>query len=459
MYNTTSLDMDKKRKGLLSINNKQKDYVRVASVLDVRRNNQAGMYSVRTRVTFENGQKYFPTGTKLSVDEWIRLPKAKDKNLVEIRRSIEASNNIIFDAVKHLCELNAFTFERLNNLLGRGRGNSVNALFGKKIEDLRANGQITSAGYYRGVLNSLICYKCGKNCKRTEMQKCDKKGIEISFNEINVDFLQKYEQNAVSNGKSKTTVAIRMRGLRTICNMAIENGILRPSDYCFKKGAKNSYTIRKTASRRIAYTLPEIELLAKASISETETFKRMSRDLFLFSFWANGINFADLIRLKWSDYNFKNKEFTFIREKTKRTAMEEILISFPLFESMHKIISEWGNSYHDSNSLVFPFLNDVRTQEEEIRIKTNLTSTVNHNLKSIVKEINKSLPFEEKLFEGISTYTARHSYATILAHNRVPESYIGFSLGHSRKSVTESYIEAYSTEDRRSYNGLLQFKS
>lgn len=289
------------------------------------------------------------------------------------------------------------------------------------------------------------------------MQKCNKKGIDISFNEINLDFLQKYELQTVSSGKSKTTVAIRMRGLRTICNMAIENGILRPSDYCFKKGAKNSYTIRKTASRRIAYTLPEIKLLAQFQLPEAENFKRMSRDLFLFSFWANGINFADLIRLKWSDYNFKNREFTFIREKTKRTATEEILVSFPMFESMHQIILEWGNDMQGYNGLVFTFLNGIESLEDEIRIKTNLTSTVNHNLKSIVREINKNLPFEEQLFEKISSYTARHSYATILAHNRVPESYIGFSLGHSRKSVTESYIDAYSVEDRRSYNGLLQF--
>ena len=54
-------------------------------------------------------------------------------------------------------------------------------------------------------------------------------------------------------------------------------------------------------------------------------------------------------------------------------------------------------------------------------------------------------------------YVARHSYGTILAHNRVPESYIGFAFGHSRKSVTSIYIEEYSVEDRKQYNGMLQF--
>ena len=141
---------------------------------------------------------------------------------------------------------------------------------------------------------------------------------------------------------------------------------MRPSDYCFKKGAQNSYIIKKTNSRRMALNLDEIKKNADASIGEKEKNRRMSRDLFLFSFWANGLNFTDLVRLKWSDFNSKTNEFT-------------------------------------------------------------------------------------------CTYTARHSFGTILAHKRVPESYIGFALGHSRKSVTDSYIEEYSVEDRRQYNGMLQF--
>ena len=72
-------------------------------------------------------------------------------------------------------------------------------------------------------------------------------------------------------------------------------------------------------------------------------------------------------------------------------------------------------------------------------------------------QINTQLSEEEQLPEDISTYTALHSFGTILEHKRVPESYIGFALGHSRKSVTDSYIEEYSVEDRKQYNGLLQF--
>ena len=223
-----------------------------------------------------------------------------------------------------------------------------------------------------------------------------------------------------------------------------------------QKQKDNVHVIKKTNSRRMALNLDEIKVIAGASIGENEKNRQMSRDLFLFSFWANGLNFADLVRLKWSDYNRKTNEFTFLREKTKNTAMEDMYISFPLFPRMRNIIEKWGNPIVP-NSYVFPFLKGGESSKDIIRLTKNITYVVNSNLKKLVKQINTQLSEEEQLSEDISTYTARHSFGTILAHKRVPESYIGFALGHSRKSVTDSYIEEYSVEDRKQYNGLLQF--
>ncbi|KAA6342134.1 Tyrosine recombinase XerC [termite gut metagenome] len=438
------------------INQKQKDNVRIASILDVRRPTYQGLYIVRTRVTVGKAQKYYPTGAEMSVDEWIRMPKAKDPQLVETRRSIEASSQVIFNAVKQLCELNAFSFDRLNILLGKGNQQTVNALFEAKIQELIDTDKLGTAEYYEGSLNAFICFKCGKWCERREMQKCDKKGIELTFQEVSTEQMQRYEQEALAHGYSKTTIGMRIRAMRTICNMALNKGIMRPSDYCFKKGVQNSYTIKKTISRRMALTLDEIKTIANVEIGEKEKNRRMSRDLFLFSFWANGLNFTDLVRLKWSDYNRKTNEFTFLREKTKNTSMEDMYISFPLFPHMKTIVEGWGNPM-TANGYVFPFLKGGESSKDIIRLTKNITYVVNSNLKKLVKDINSRLSEEEQLSEDISTYTARHSYGTILAHNRVPESYIGFALGHSRKSVTDTYIEEYSVEDRKQYNRLLQF--
>jgi integrase len=136
--------------------------------------------------------------------------------------------------------------------------------------------------------------------------------------------------------------------------------------------------------------------------------------------------------------------------------MEDMYISFPLFPRMKEIITEWSNP-QTASGFVFSFLKGGESAKDIIRLTKNITYVVNSNLKKLIKQINASLPEDEQLPEDISTYTARHSYRTILAHKRVPESYIGFALGHSRKSVTDSYIEEYSVDDRRQYNGLLQF--
>lgn len=268
--------------------------------------------------------------------------------------------------------------------------------------------------------------------------------------------MQRFEQEYLAHGYSKTTVAMRMRAMRTICNVAVRDGVMRPSDYPFKKGTQNSYTIKKSGGRRMALTLDEIKILAGVQVGKNEKNRDMSRDLFLFSFWANGLNFADLVRLKWADYSPKTNEFTFIREKTKRTATEDLYISFPLFPNMKGIIDKWGNKQTAGN-YVFSFLKGGETHADEIRLTKNITYVVNSNLKKLVKDINRQLPEEQHLPDDLSTYTARHSFGTILAHNRVPESYIGFALGHSRKSVTDSYIEEYSIEDRKIYNAMLQF--
>ena len=130
-------------------------------------------------------------------------------------------------------------------------------------------------------------------------------------------------------------------------------------------------------------------------------------------------DFADLVRLKWSKYSLKTNEFTFIREKTRHTSTEDTYISFPLFPNMQDIIDRWGNR-KASDNFVFPILKGGETHAVEIKLTKNITSVANSNLKKKVKNMNRQLPEEQHLPEGISTYTARHSFGTILAHKRVP---------------------------------------
>ena len=150
---------------------------------------------------------------------------------------------------------------------------------------------------------------------------------------------------------------------------------------------------------------------------------------------------------KFKYKNILNDEIYFIRQKTKSTTQDQKDIVVPILEPMQKIIDKHGNKDTDKENYIFPFLNDTVTEQERFLKTQNLIRLTNKKIKIIAKKIG--------LMDGISTYTARHSYATILAKLRVPESFIAEQLGHSKRTVTQNYFDSYMKEERVSFNSLL----
>ena len=58
-------------------------------------------------------------------------------------------------------------------------------------------------------------------------------------------------------------------------------------------------------------------------------------------------------------------------------------------------------------------------------------------------EISKELKYD-----NISTYTARHSYATVLKRSGANIAFISESLGHSDLRTTENYLASFEQEER-----------
>ena len=55
----------------------------------------------------------------------------------------------------------------------------------------------------------------------------------------------------------------------------------------------------------------------------------------------------------------------------------------------------------------------------------------------------------------VTTYVARHSYATVLKRGGVNVAYISESLGHSSLNTTESYLASFEKEERQKNASLL----
>jgi len=394
-----------------------KDGISVLLTLDTRREKKDGKYPVKIQVVQNGKQRFYSTGKSLSVDDWEKLPESKSKILSDIRRDLENSFSLIKTNVEPLVNDHEFTFDTLSIRLGKGNADhTLNTAFKAKIESLLNENRIGSYNYYKDTLKVIEEYA----------------GKQILFDYVTVIWLKKFEKYLLSTGRNYTTIGMRCRAIRSILNDALSMGIIKEKQYPF---GHNKYEIPTGQGRKLALTLQQI----KALVSHTDGAEATEhyRDLWFFSYLCNGINFADLITLKYA--NIQNGEIFFIRAKTINTAKVKKEICALVTPEMQAIMDRWGNPDKRPDAHIFGFLAGNETPLQIKKRTRDVISNCNRHLRKIGKAIN---------IEGLSTYTARHSYATVLKRSGANIAYISESLGHNDLKTTENYLASFEKEER-----------
>ncbi len=396
--------------------------ISVFAKLDSRRALKNGLFPVRIQVCYKRKQQYYKTGIELSNEHWNALPESKSRKDKDIKDEIEKNVDLVKKAIVTLGEKGGFSFDALNNLVGKGVHGTINNAFRAKITQLHKNEQIGTATSYENTLMHIEKFA----------------GSKIEFDSVSIDWLRKFEHYILNKGNSMATVGYKMRELKAILNEAKDAGILKESQFPF---GKNKYQIKSVQGRKKALT---VELLMQVlNFSDGFDATDKYRDLWAFLFYGNGINVADMIQLKFK--NIIDGEICFIRQKTKRTNSTVKEIRIVVIDEIQRIIDKWGNS-PEADNYIFPFLSG-NPSAEEIHIKKNdVTSRINRKMRSVGKKLG---------IEGLSTYVARHSYATILQNKGVPVSLISKNLGHSDIKTTEHYLAGFEKEQRFEVANLL----
>jgi integrase/recombinase XerD len=397
--------------------------ITLTALLDDRRKCKDGLYSVRIRVTYQRVQRYFPTGKTLSIEDWDKLPITKIKKLGEIRSEIQVSVDKIKENVKDLIKSDSFSFDALNKRLGSATSDTLNTAFTARIQELSSKGKVSTSDWYKYTLRSIELYA----------------GKKIKFMQVTVDWLQRYEQHLLKEKKGYTTISMYMRALQVIMNEAKTAGIVKPTQHPFGKGR---YEIPQHEGRNIALTVSDIGKIVKYEC-ETDTIERC-RDLWLFSYLCNGANITDICKLKYS--NISNGEVCFYRQKTLAKAKKKKLIYAVILPEMQSIISRWGNEDCGPDTFLFPILQGGESPEAERRIIKNITKLMNDKMKIVGKKLG---------IGSISTYTARHSYASVLKRSGANIAFISESLGHNDLKTTENYLASFEQEERIKNAALL----
>lgn len=340
----------------------------------------------------------------------------QEQATMETKASIENSFNIVRDHVEAIAFSGDFSFDNLNQRLKKATNDTVNTAFKAKIVSLKANDMIGNSMIYDTVLKGLERFA----------------GANILYHSITADWLKRYEKFLLDEKKSYSTIGIHMRTLRAILNEAKRIGIIKESVYPF---GRDKYEVKTAEGRKMALTLEQIGQIVRYDDGSPATAKY--RDYWLFLYLCNGINVADFVKLKFS--NIENGEIFFVRQKTERTTRSRKEIRAIVTDEMQAIIDRWGNSPLPDN-YIFPIL---KGNEDAVTAKKKtqyLTRAINKRMAEIGKKLENG---------NISTYTARHSFATILKRSGANIAYISKSLGHNNLQTTEHYLASFEKEERQ----------
>ena len=406
---------------------------------DKRRIKDNGKNPIKLRVYSNRKEKYYSLDIDLSKDEfdtiWIN---SDNKNLRgtnnEIRLKLQA---IETRANKEAEQMTVFDFAKFEMKLFRKSSdkNNVQYHFNKVIEKNIKNDKIGTAESYKYTLNSLADFS--NNQKNCLIEK-------LTFEAINTDWLNEYEKFMISKGKSYTTVSIYTRTLRVVFNNAIAENDISKDIYPFGLKKNNKYTILKTKKVKKALNSSQLKTLFDAEVTNDNEAK--AKAFWFFSYACNGMNLKDVVLLKYSD--IKDGKFTYYRAKTFDKSTEKETITIYLTDFTSGVIKKYGNK--NKNGFVFDIINikeDSLTQYKKIK---NFTRYINDHIKRIAKA--NDLPLD------ISTYWARHSFATNSLRKGASMEFISEALNHSDLSVTKNYFAGFEDEAKKEFaNQLLDF--
>ena len=391
--------------------------VTIAIIQDRRKKNKENTYPIKLRVTFKRKQKYYPLHKWLSLAEWEKVqskrPGKKYKALKMIFDQLELR------AQEAVQKIHPFSFRPFEKKFVYFEDAPVDVLGCMR----NYQGQLEKEGR----MGSADCYKCSYNSFSKFIGSLHKK--DLAFIDVTPAWLNAYENWMLAQGNSPTTIGIYLRNLRTIINLGIGQGLLDKGLYPF---GKRKYQIPAGRNLKKALNLAEIKLIVQVGpLSKSE---EKARDLWLFSYLCNGMNMKDICRLKYE--NIEGNSLTFIRSKTSKTSKQHLqAIRIPLMPEARYILDRWGQKPKRPERYIFGILNKHDKPATELAKVRKTIKMVN----KYMKRIGERLGIRIKL----TTYTARHSFATILKRSGASIEFISESLGHRDIRTTENYLDSF----------------
>ncbi|MVM35479.1 tyrosine-type recombinase/integrase [Spirosoma sp. HMF4905] len=305
-----------------------------------------------------------------------------------------------------------------------------------------------------GQLGNTVVYQILRN-QLTDFLKSEFNKTDVRFVDVTVKFCNDFEIYMREKGNADTTLSNRFRTLRAILNKAISEGVASLENYPFSRSVsdRHKFSVSKfiTSTQKRAITRDDIRKVdafqpvathvgAYAEVKNAAEVERLQRakNIFMFSFYVGGINFVDLVQIRWRNLSQDaegHTRLTYVRQKTGGK------FSIRLLAPAMAIIEQYRPFTHNKpDSYIFDVLNTT---------VHNNPKSITNRLKKIMGQVNTDLKLigeRAGIDTPLTTYVARHSFATSLKRAGVATSVISATMGHKTEAITNVYLDSFASE-------------
>lgn len=246
--------------------------------------------------------------------------------------------------------------------------------------------------------------------------KAFREDIDLTFDELSPDMIECYEAWLIDRRLKQNSIRCYLRTLNTLLCKAAAEGLLNNTNLF--SHVRLSYV--KTTKRAISEK--ELKVIANLELPEGSTMA-LARDIFMFSFYMRGMPFVDIAYLRKTD--LRNGMWTYCRRKTNQCLMVEWEMA------QQKILDHYAHQTKNGSYLLSIIKKEDGTEYKQYQ---RMQININRALKKIGEMAELKMP--------LTTYVARHTWASVARDMNIPIAIISEGMGHNSIKTTQVYLNS-----------------
>ncbi|MCU0343220.1 MAG: site-specific integrase [Ignavibacteriaceae bacterium] len=382
------------------------------------RSNKSGRHPIVLRITAGSFRKYIYSGYYCFKEEWDEETESVTSNYSAKSPSRTLINSYLTKYKAKAQEIHDqyirdgitdYTPDQFITAFGNRSSGRITVFkaFSVRIEELQNSGR---EGYSRVFKNVLSVFKTFRD------------GKDLFLSDLTPKILEEWIYYLKDKrGVADISINNYLRTTRTLFLYAIKMKWVRSEYYPFREIKVSEFSIETSPRALDELNLEELLKL------ETYPDLQLAKDIFVFSFFGRGISFIDMVHL-----TAKNIQDGNIFYERKKLAKKPVRVTFPIRKEIEEILQKYNDP---ERSYLLPILdvNKHISQQQKIDRIHKVRGQINRDLKTIGKQIG---------IENLTSYWARHTYASYMFRKGMPVMMIKESLRHKSVKTTEIYLKS-----------------